>query len=251
VKTADTGQIDWATVLRPGPSQGAGYEIWRFIDSSIFLKIEYGTHTISTTSIQVWLTFGTGSNGSGTLTGTVSDRRTASRDISFSSPTNTNHLASYSSEKGFFAFAAFRESNSYNSFFAVARTTDSNGAPNGIGATGYWRINGTGNFSVQALNFQTNTTRATHGSGKYSFVPHSLLITHTGSDQQAFSHWTAMPRVHQVPQIMTVLANEFPTNATFQTVPIGSQLWNYIALNPDTGRGEDGNSFSSIAILWE
>src|SRR3954462_11008588 len=69
VQTADTGQINWSTVTIPGANTAAGYEIWRFADSTLYLKFEYGTAP-STVQPQMWITVGTGSNGSGTITGT-------------------------------------------------------------------------------------------------------------------------------------------------------------------------------------
>lgn len=81
VKTADTGQIDWATVLTPALANTAqGYEIYRFGDAlqataPIFFKIEYGSGVTSALNIGIWFTFGTGSNGSGTMTGPISTRQ--------------------------------------------------------------------------------------------------------------------------------------------------------------------------------
>jgi len=77
-KTADTGQVDWSSVARPSTiNTVAGYEIRKsptktgFTD--FYLKIEYGAGgNVAYTSI--WFTIGTASNGSGTLTGTVSTR---------------------------------------------------------------------------------------------------------------------------------------------------------------------------------
>jgi hypothetical protein len=77
VQTADTGQINWSTVVKPA-SAGvmAGYEIWRFNDSlqataPVFFKIEYGASAAAAANPDVWVTVGTGSNGSGTITGTA------------------------------------------------------------------------------------------------------------------------------------------------------------------------------------
>jgi hypothetical protein len=46
VQTADTGQIDWATVLNPGASVG-GYEIFKLTDSvgDLYIKIGYGGYS--------------------------------------------------------------------------------------------------------------------------------------------------------------------------------------------------------------
>jgi hypothetical protein len=68
VQTADTGQINWLTVAWTATINTAqGYEIWRNSDSSIFFKVEYGTGSTNLPSL--WITAGTGSNGSGTITG--------------------------------------------------------------------------------------------------------------------------------------------------------------------------------------
>ncbi len=77
IKTADTGQIDWTTVLNPGATSTiAGYEIRRFADSlqataPVFFKIEYGEGGTTDSPI-IRIQFGSGSNGSGTLTGNLS-----------------------------------------------------------------------------------------------------------------------------------------------------------------------------------
>lgn len=81
VRTNDTGQIDTATVVKPGVSTPAGYDIFRFDDAlqataPFFLKIEYGIGP-STNAFAWWITVGTGTNGAGVLTGNASTRSTA------------------------------------------------------------------------------------------------------------------------------------------------------------------------------
>lgn len=81
-QTSDTGQINPATVAKPasgGSATVAGYEIWRFNDTlqstlPIFFKIEYGA-AASGNAPNVWITVGTGSNGSGALNGQVGSRQ--------------------------------------------------------------------------------------------------------------------------------------------------------------------------------
>lgn len=73
VQTADTGQINWSTVVRAGVNSDAGYEIWRFNDTMqatvpIFVKFYYGTYTPAS-SLRLLVEVGSGSNGSGSLTG--------------------------------------------------------------------------------------------------------------------------------------------------------------------------------------
>jgi len=75
VKTSDTGQATTASMsactLAP---QAKGYHIFRMNDAlqstaPVFVKIEYGCGSFGTGFPAVWITIGTGSNGSGTITG--------------------------------------------------------------------------------------------------------------------------------------------------------------------------------------
>lgn len=72
-QTADTGQIDWTTVVRAGTNADAGYEVWRFNDAAhstapIFFRLYYGTGS-GTTTPRIRIQVGTGSDGAGNLTG--------------------------------------------------------------------------------------------------------------------------------------------------------------------------------------
>lgn len=87
VNTADTGQINPATVTKPSAGGAAqGYEIWRFNDTlqatvPVFVKFEYGSGaTLDRPGL--WFTVGSGSNGAGTLIGQVGARRSGGSGIS-------------------------------------------------------------------------------------------------------------------------------------------------------------------------
>ena len=72
IQTADTGQINWVTVLRPAASAYGGYEVWRFDDtlqgtSPVFMKIEYGSSNNQATPA-LRITVSSGTNGAGTPT---------------------------------------------------------------------------------------------------------------------------------------------------------------------------------------
>lgn len=78
IQTGDTGQIDWATVLRPAgatnATQSQGYEIFRMADAlqataPLFLKVEPGGASGYAGGFGWLLTLGTGTNGAGALTG--------------------------------------------------------------------------------------------------------------------------------------------------------------------------------------
>lgn len=78
--TADTGQIDFTTVTRPGSSSFAGYEIFKldtdtkFGDLALYIKLEYGQGDFSGPAFA--FSAGTGTDGAGNLTGAVSTRQT-------------------------------------------------------------------------------------------------------------------------------------------------------------------------------
>jgi hypothetical protein len=81
VRTAEPGQIDWATAVKPaGTSGSAGYEFYRFDDPlqatrPVFIKLEYGTGSGSATVPGMWVTVGDTPNGSGGFSGaSVSNR---------------------------------------------------------------------------------------------------------------------------------------------------------------------------------
>lgn len=73
-QTADTGQINWTTVTRAGANNtDAGFEIWRFNDAMqstfpVFMRLGYGRSNNSDSN-RLAISFGSGTNGSGTLTG--------------------------------------------------------------------------------------------------------------------------------------------------------------------------------------
>ncbi len=80
VQTADSGQINWGTVVAPtGVANSVGYEIWRFADAlqasvPVFFKLEYGSGSAAANP-GVWLTVGSGSDNVGGLTGVTTVRQ--------------------------------------------------------------------------------------------------------------------------------------------------------------------------------
>lgn len=147
VQTADTGQINLTTVLRPvATSTAAGYEVWRFSDSlqataPIYLKVEYGSGSTNVGTFGMWLTVGTGSDGAGTLTstawpsgGTVTSRRQTGGSGSGGGaalPTYCEYLADGSG----FALLLWPSSaaTAGGQLLAVERFRNSDGTPSGDG----------------------------------------------------------------------------------------------------------------------
>lgn len=97
-KGTDSGQIDWATVLKPASGNvSQGYEVWRSNDAggglvNIFVKIEYGSQSTAGNP-GIWITVGFASDGAGNLTGVVSTRRQVYGGSQTSGTAVANNLA--------------------------------------------------------------------------------------------------------------------------------------------------------------
>lgn len=77
LQASDTGQINWSTVTAAAQNAYAGYEIYVVNDSlastfKIYMKVEYGSSNNATKGGLVRISFGTSTNGAGTLSGNVS-----------------------------------------------------------------------------------------------------------------------------------------------------------------------------------
>jgi hypothetical protein len=74
LKSVEIGQIDWTSVLHPTlTSTAMGFAIYKFNDalqatSPVFIKFEFGSASGSANNPAIWVTIGTGSDGSGTIT---------------------------------------------------------------------------------------------------------------------------------------------------------------------------------------
>lgn len=140
VQTSDTGQLTPGSHTRPSANNYSGYEIWRFADSlqgtlPIFMKIEPGVGgTQDRPAIR--MSVGTGTNGSGTLTGQVGSTSVA---VAGTSKSASDTLPSFMSHgEGYFHFITNVDVNnsSYTWGFLVERPF-SNGAPTAEGILHY------------------------------------------------------------------------------------------------------------------
>lgn len=200
VNTADTGQINLTTVVKPaGTSTSQGYEIWRMADAlqatnAVFMKIEYGSGTGSANNPGIWITLGTGSNGSGTLTG-AGTRTLITQCNSFTTSPKTFY-SSGSTNRFCMALGADASDNNSILYFGVERTKNADGTDSteGMIMVGYGNDQGAGfcKFNMQAVpftgsipavetmgtgDFPTNTTQtsAIVGADSYTFMMRPIL----------------------------------------------------------------------------
>lgn len=135
IKTADTGQIDWATVARAAISSYAGYEIRQLPAGTlqtacpVYLKIEFGAGTTQT-YCALRITVGRATDGAGNLTGIVS-----SQIVLANGSTSTTATDSYvSCDANYMCWALWTGSaSSIINIFYVARPRDASGTALGTG----------------------------------------------------------------------------------------------------------------------
>ena len=262
VQTADTGQINWTTVTRPGTNTDAGYEVWKLNDSlfgtaPIYIRFDYGTAG-SATQPSIKATVGTGTNGAGTLTGTA--LTTAKR-------TNGNNAAAVDTAyqsyccctEGFFGLA-WKTTNQLTATFFVCRTVDNTGAYTATGAMVYW---GNGlNSSVtatQALRFAATaaayTAQTALPNTALCINPQTPTATTVGSDTQAMVAWTITPTILPLIGLCGVGNGEVSLGSTFSITIVGSTAHTYVAL--DEKQGPIGTVAANAtgglkpAMLWE
>lgn len=128
LQIVDAAQINWATVATPGAINTVkGYEIWYFADAlqatvPVYVKIEYGSGSGAADGA-LWLSFGTGDNGAGALTGVVSTRVQVKCTASAG---NITHIWSGDTNRALVAVMGAAAATSMNISFE--RTVDINGA---------------------------------------------------------------------------------------------------------------------------
>lgn len=231
VQTADTGQINWVTVARPGTSTAAGYTVWRFADSSLYLKFEYGTGTASTIP-QMWITVGTGSNGSGTLTGQTSTRAiwTAQTVIASAVATYTTYMSLTAD-----AFAVCWKANGDGSLYplgllVVGKTVNGAGAAT---STGFGVMRNSTNGGVPSFqSVRTASTAATFTDGvNFAIMPGNPTSSLVGSDLQAYQVWSNVPNIQPWPWCNVYVDAEITKLNTFSVAMVGAVSHTYLAVS--------------------
>jgi len=232
IQTADTGQINWTTVTRPATNTIAGYEIWRFADSTLFLKIAYGTGPTATTP-QMWITVGTGSNGSGTLTGATS---TQAIFTSGSSPISTatvytSRICRIADAMSLIWKEAMTSIGSIGGMFCVGKTVDGTGAAT---TTGFGVLRNAMSGSASSSSLQSVRTAAT----AVTFVDYASPViipggvsssTVPGGNSQAYALWLNVPDVQPFNWANVIINAEAARDTTFVVAMTGTTTHTYVS----------------------
>lgn len=263
-KTADTGQINVASATLPGSNNSAaGYEIREFTDTlsstkPVVFKIEYG-RGVGAGRYQIWMTIGTGSDGSGNITGTFWTRATLGHSNGLSGGnafpgSNPSYGCVKDGNKLVFA-CGFATSNSSAFAFALERTIDATKTVTGDGLKLYCKSN-TSSVLVQPISFTgthptgetngtclppANQTSGQHSDGDCAVYP--VFVFGTGE--------TLMPMV----TVVGLFSGDKSANSTFTPTVFGSTQTMMVLHNGGAAKLQRGTVPSDAnftgAILYE
>lgn len=257
VQTADTGQINWATVTYTTSNGVAqGYEIWRFVDSTLFLKIEYGTGPSGAGFPGLWITVGTGSNGTGTLTG-ASQISTRNRWDTASTPAST--VATYTSyisrTAGHLAIAwktggsGAGGSNALG-FLIIGKTVDGTGATT---TTGYAVIR-----AVNSSVTQMQCVRLIASAAVYTETQYFCVIAHqpttsldSAGNYQCYQCEMVSPDVTPFMWAGGVVLGDIAKGVSFSVNMVGAAARTYLSMGSVGGVNGHNASNYGLAMLYE
>lgn len=178
VKTADTGQIDWATVLKPtGASQGRGFEVYAANDalaaaSPFVVRVEYGSSNWNANSPRFRVTVGIRTDGAGNIAlgeGTMQPAVFCDIIGYWPGPIawlwGTTPISLFSGDAGRFTTALWVNHNNQAGigYLSIERTKDSRGNDTGEGLLIRWGLGTGGNGQHTTLYLPLQDTRASMG----------------------------------------------------------------------------------------
>lgn len=255
VQTADTGQINWATVTRPGVNTEAGFEIWRFDDalqatSPIYIRFGYGTGTAVNRS-RIQMTVGVGTNGAGVITpdGSWTIENVSGASTNDIDDTTRNSYFCYDGGTlGFF----WKTGTSSRACLTITRTVDADGVYDGDGAmiVAY----GNNRITTACMSFvgtpSITTKRTSTRTAQVCHWPQAAATSIVGSDQQVACMYGTYPRFRPHIGLVGCLHTEFGSGVTFTATMVGTTPHTYLA-NPDNDNLFDASDTLKSAILWE
>lgn len=265
-QTADTGQVNWVTVTRPGVSTNGGFEIWRFNDTAhatapIFIRIDYGTGTAATRP-RLQLTVGTGSNGSGTITGSVLAATTVSSTGGAAVGGAFTNYVNYDATQGFLLLvqaAGLATTGLAQSGFLINRTVDNTGAPTVTGCViGYHNGGNTIAADAHFIPVRFAATAAVYQdlAGCAFCTPTNEAVSTVGSDVQNFLAFMPTPRIAPLHSVCAALLAELGEGSTATMQTVGSGTATFLNIGKELGEVASA-SLSSITIrfglcvLWQ
>lgn len=253
VQTADSGQINWASVVRaPATNTAAGYQIWRFADSTIYFKIEFGSGSTSSVPA-MWLTGGTGSNGSGTLTGQTSTR---AQIAGYSLPASivTAYTSYLCVTADVVALLWKVGGNSAGAllpigFFVLGKTVDGTGAATTIGY-GVLRFSSGNTATFQSVRI-ASPAASYNESNYHTVIPGVPASSVVSGSFQAYEIWMNVPDVQPFAWANVVLVSEIAAHGTFAVAMVSSLSRTYLCMRMNGSIGQYSANTYTYGMIWE
>lgn len=273
-QTADTGQVNVATVTRPAINTLNAYAIFRFNDTlhgtnPIFIRIDFGTGTVATTP-QMRVSVAQSTDGAGTLTGLATTRvgcnAQASAPISTILPYSSRFC--YNATQGFLGMVWKQQAHdvdcAYGGFF-IFRSVDAAGAPTADATHVLAQAaSDTGGVTANVGTMQviSTVTSSVYNTAPFPSVawangpPLALANTLVGANAQVFPVWQYTPRLGITNQLAVAVLSEIAVNSTVAITVLGALSVTYLSVGGMTGCGSTfGSSYASnaysVLMLWQ
>ena len=271
-KTADTGQIDWSTVLKPtAPNLLVGYEIRKLVNNTlddIYFRIEYrsGQYSSGNNSF-LRISCGFETDGAGNLSGGMPGNPgfDTIAQGSLARSTTTYYTSYCFVDEGTFILALnpanTTNTNYFNDLFIFARTSDSNGTYNNNGALILHNATASSQTYFRYWSMELNILASYSGSFAnpicavypYSTIQPSIEYN-TNGVVFVMEHLTPTSNWHK--NIVAVNAADAPGGAELSAIVLGEEH-TYLSLGVQHigmfggANGNNSNTKGSLAILWD
>ena len=262
IQTADTGQIDWSTAIRPGTNTFAGDEFWRFNDSlqgiaPVYLRFRYGTGGNAGTA-RMGIAVGTGTDGSGNLTGLKLEPGNIFESYIFGNRTDIGiALLSIMNYAGGVFCVGWKHNNVGLSLGLGWAVVNRSTTPTGD-FDGRWVSLHCIGQTNRVLSFENNKVLSEVSSAPIVLIPgneNNSLIN--GTTRQVYIPFVSTPKLSPVVGMCVVFASELPARTTFTVKLVGDIEKTYLVLGSEQFSSNsniilNGNvNTHYIALLWE
>lgn len=256
--TSDTTNVTSTTLAaatRPATNTINLSMILKFIDTQsgsapIYVKLGFGTGATATTPA-IQFTIGTGSDGSGNITGSAIAPAAVSAT---NNGTLTALLSTCCAVDGHFSIV-FKRNGAANAACwgtIIDRTVDSSGVPDARGVS-MLRFIGDGATLGYCYNFATSTL-VVNGATSLGIIFGGLTASLVGGVAQVYPYYSVMPAVTPMLGACAVITSEINDNTTFTAKLIGTTSHTYLARQANSNSQTytvNASTLYGIAQRWE
>jgi hypothetical protein len=265
-RTADTGQINTATVTRPAVNTSAGYAMYRFNDalqatSPVFLRIDFGTAAAAGCP-KMWATVGGSTNGAGVIGNTIfAYTGIGPNNSAAAAPVTTTNFPTYICTLPGYLFFSFKDQG-YTSYWpltvgilCLSRSHDATGANTGEGVVMMTRYAPNSNVVIGLFlySYKYSVNRqylGVNGTEIYTLIIGGVTSSLVAGVPQVYKCFYPMPEWRTYQYALQYLGPEFPTGVTF-TENVAGVTRTYLPLDSMGASGPYRRTADKIAFVYE